>query len=150
MDKDFLEVVDFSRKDYFMVGSLNSTFITLIPKKDPPESFSNFRPIALYNPVYNMGTKVIVDSLKPKVSKTISKEQSGFLGNRKILYAIGPTQECIHSVKTKNISSIVMKLDLAKAYDKVNWDFLRLVLLQIGLPEQVMGWIMACVSIANF
>ena len=91
MDKDFLEVVDFSRKDYFMVGSLNSTFMTLIPKKDSPESFSNFRPIALCNLVYKIVTKVIADRMKPKLCETISKEQFSFLAKRKILDAIGTT-----------------------------------------------------------
>lgn len=43
-----------------------------------------------------------------------------------------------------------MKLDLAKAYDKVNWDFLRLVLLQIGIPDNVLNWIMSCVTTVNF
>ena len=92
-----------------------------------------------------MVTKIIADSLKPKLSETISKEKFGFLANRQILDAIGTTQECIHSVKIRNISSVVMKLDLAKAYDKFNWDFLRLLLL-----EQVMRWIMASVSTAKF
>ena len=67
-----------------------------------------------------MVTKIIADSLKPKLSETISKEKFGFLANRQILDAIGTTQECIHSVKIRNISSVVMKLDLAKAYDKAN------------------------------
>ena len=43
-----------------------------------------------------------------------------------------------------------MKIDSDKAYDKVNWDFLRLVLLLIGLHVEVTNWIMACVSSASF
>ena len=80
----------------------------------------------------------------------MTKEQFGFLANKQILDAIGTTQECLHLVKTKNISFVVMKIDLAKAYDKFNWDFLRLVLFHIGFPEQVILWIMACVSTAKF
>ena len=44
-----------------MKGSLNSTFITLIPKKDSLDTFYDFRPISLCNLVYKMVTKVIVD-----------------------------------------------------------------------------------------
>ena len=45
---------------------------------------------------------------------------------------------------------MIMKLDLTKPYDKVNWDFLRLVLLQIDILDLVLNWIMARVTFANF
>ena len=97
-----------------------------------------------------MVTKVIVERLQPKLYEVVSMEQFGFMSNRHILDAIGVTQECLHTTKTKNLISIVMKIDLDKAYDKVNWDFLRLVLLQIGLHVEVTNWIMGCVSSASF
>jgi len=43
-----------------------------------------------------------------------------------------------------------MKIDFLKAYDKVNWDFLILVLFQIGFLDQMVKWILAYVSTANF
>ena len=46
-----------------------------------------------------------------------------------IMDAIGVSHECLRSSKLKNLSSICMKLDLAKAYGKVKWIFLRLILL---------------------
>lgn len=42
---------------------LNQTLITLIPKCDGPESLSNFRPISLYNSLYKMVTKVIINRI---------------------------------------------------------------------------------------
>lgn len=47
--------------------------------------------------------------------------------------AIGVAQGGLYSIKTKKLKSIFLKLDLIKAYDRVNLDFLRLVLLQIGI-----------------
>ena len=67
-----------------MLGSLNSTFITLIPKNDNPESFSDFRLIYLRNLVYKIVTKVIAKRLKPKLSEVVYKEQFSFLSNREI------------------------------------------------------------------
>ena len=72
------------------------------------------------------------------------------MSNRQILDVIGVTQEWLHTTKTKNLSSTVMKIDPDKDYDKVNWNFLSLVLLQIGLPIELTNWIMACISSINF
>ena len=44
---------------------------------------------------------------------------------------------------------MVLKLDLEKAFDKVNWAYLRLILLQIGVPLGGDNWIMGCVSMVN-
>jgi len=45
---------------------------------------------------------------------------------------------------------LVLKLDLIKAYDRVDWGFLRLVLLQVGLSLEATDWIMGCVTTAHF
>jgi hypothetical protein len=44
----------------------------------------------------------------------------------------------------------MLKLDLKKAYDKVSWSFLRMLLIQIGLKWEVVQWIMGCVTSENF
>lgn len=63
---------------------------------------------------------------------------------------MGVAQECIHSIKLKNLNSIILKLDLEKAYDQINWDYLRLILLQTSLPLEIVNWIMCCVTSACF
>ena len=45
---------------------------------------------------------------------------------------------------------MVLKLDLVKAFDRVNWNFLRLLLIQIGIPLIGVNWIVGCVSSACF
>ena len=47
--------------------------------------------------------------------------------------------ECLHNVKVEKKKALVLKLYLMKAYDKVNWDYMRLVLLQIGLSVEATG-----------
>jgi hypothetical protein len=68
--------------------------------------------------------------MKEKLASCISFEQFGFLKDRLIFDVVGITQECLHTAKTKKMSSIILKLDLKKAYDKVSWQFLRLLLIR--------------------
>jgi len=69
-----------------------------------------------------------------------------FLQGRRIQDVIGVAHESLHSIKKKNIKSLVMKLDLKKAYDNIDWEYLRLTLLTVGFGVQLTDWIMCCVS----
>jgi hypothetical protein len=150
MGNDILEMVEETRRKGRVNGALNATFLALIPKSDKPESFGGYRPIALCNLVYKIITKIIASRIKSCLSFGISKEQFGFLEGRQITDAIGVVQEALHSIKVKNIKALVLKLDLIKAYDRVDWGFLRLVLLQVGLSLEATDWILGCVTSANF
>jgi hypothetical protein len=59
-------------------------------------------------------------------------------------------QEVLHNIKVKNLKSMVLKLDLIKAYDMVDWGFLRLVLLYVGLSFETNDWILGYVTSKNF
>jgi hypothetical protein len=48
------------------------------------------------------------------------------------------------------LKALILKLDLKKAYDCINWDFLRLILLQSGFSLQTTNWILSCVISAKF
>ena len=69
---DIVRAVEQSRNEGRVLGSLNATFITLIPKSDKPSSFSDFRPISLYNLVYKVISKLTVVRLKLILDKAIS------------------------------------------------------------------------------
>jgi hypothetical protein len=53
-------------------------------------------------------------------------------------------------VLKKKMKALVLKLDLRKAYDCVDWEFLRLILLKVGLGIQMTKWIMSCVTSSSF
>ena len=117
------------RTEGCFLGSINSTFLTLIPKCENTSTFADFHPISLCNLVYKIISKIATLRLKPLLNRTISAQQFGFLKERQITEPIGITQEVLHSIKTKNASVIFLKLDLIKAFDRVNSTFLRLLLL---------------------
>jgi hypothetical protein len=105
------------------IKQINSNFLALIPKVNSPNTFNDFCPIALCNLCYKIIAKVIAKRIRPILSRSLSEEKMGFIKGRKILDAIGTTQECLHNIKAKKLQAIILKLDLKKA--------LRLV--QIGI-----------------
>ena len=120
MGNDLLFVVEESRQTGRVYGSLNATFVALIPKECKPASFNDFKPIALCNFVYKIITKMIASRIKSCLYFGISKEQFDFIEGRQIIDAKGVVQEALHNIKVKNIKFLVLKLDLIKAYDRVD------------------------------
>ena len=67
------------------------------------------------------------------LEKNISFEQFDFLASRQILYVVGIAHEYLHLVKSKHLQAFILKMDLDKEYDRVDWTFLIFVLIQIGI-----------------
>lgn len=99
--EDLLAMVKESKILGFILGGLNATFPTLIPKENILSSFDDFRPISFCNLCYKIISKIISNRLKPLLSKDLSLEQMGFLKGRRIQDAIGTTHERLHSIKKK-------------------------------------------------
>jgi len=125
----------------------NSTFIALIPKREVPESFEDFRPISLCNSVYKIVAKTIAARLKPILSRCISSEQFGFLDGRQIHEAIGVAQETIHSLKLMKKKGAVVKIDLSKAYDRISWTYIRMLLIHLWFKINFINWVMGCITV---
>jgi hypothetical protein len=74
----------------------------------------------------------------------------GFLEGRQIHEAIGVAQEGLHSLKTARSKGEILKIDLSKAYDRVNWAYIRLLLTHLGFQVPFIKWVMACISSVSF
>jgi hypothetical protein len=147
---DLLGMVEESRQNGEVIKSLNSTFIVLIPKANNPASFGDYRPISLCNLCYKIIAKLLANRLRSILSKGLAEEQLGFLHGRQILDAVGTTQECLHNIKSKNHKALILKLDLRKAYDLINWEFLRMILIKSGFGLATTSWIMSCVTSVSY
>ena len=84
---------------HWLLPSLNSTFITPVPKENQAATPDKFRPIALCNVIYKFISKVITNRLKLLLPLLISPEQTGYVEGRQILEGIILTHEVIHSLK---------------------------------------------------
>ena len=94
----------------------------------------------------------MVIRIRPILPRFISPSQSAFIPGCWIAENQVIVQELIHSFKIRKIKSgqMAIKIDLQKAYDRVNWDFLQAVLSKIGFNRTFTGWIMSCVSTVSF
>lgn len=118
---------------------LNYTYVVLIPKIKNPHRMIDFRPISLCNVLYKIGSKAIVNRLKPALDLLIFPSQSAFVLNRLITDNVLVAFELNHYIRTHTRSKhdfMTLKLDVSKAYDRVEWVFLRKVLLRLGLPQK--------------
>ncbi|XP_019179708.1 PREDICTED: uncharacterized protein LOC109174921 [Ipomoea nil] len=110
---------------------LNDTNVVLIPKKDVPETVADMRPIALSNVLYRIMAKVIANRMKPLMGNLISEAQSAFIPGRLITDNILIAAEVRHYLNKKQCGRkgwAALKLDMAKAYDRMEWQFLRRML----------------------
>lgn len=147
---DLLKVVEESRIMAYIHPPVNSTFIALIPKKDRPQTFDDFRPISLCNYLYKIISKIIANRLKKILSLHISKEQFRFLEGHQTHEAIGVVQEGLHSIKSKHLHGVFLKIDLSKAFDSVNWLYIRLLLTHLGFHIDFIRWVMSCMTLVSF
>ena len=97
---------------------------------------SDFRPISLVGSLYKLLAKVLANRLKKVVGKVVSSIQSAFIEGRQILDAALIANEVIDSLLKRKESGVLCKLDLEKAYDHINWDFLLSVMQKMGFGEK--------------
>uniref|UniRef100_A0A803NK38 Reverse transcriptase domain-containing protein n=1 Tax=Cannabis sativa TaxID=3483 RepID=A0A803NK38_CANSA len=130
---------------FFSTGSLerqlNYTYICLIPKEENASSVDRFRPISLCNFAYKIIFKIIATRLREAIDKLISPFQSAFVPGRWIAECSILTQELVHTIKRKKGKGglMALKLDMLKAYDRIEWNFLHEVLKGNGFDSRVLS-----------
>ena len=133
-----------------ILKAFNVAFLTLIPEEHGADSLGKFRLISLCNVITKIITKVMANMIKPLTSGLISLEKSSFIEGREILDGIILTHEMIHSLKQTKSPGMLIKVDLAKACDKVNWRFLKAMLKSFGFQHNWVQWISNLVSSTFF
>ncbi|KAA3482120.1 reverse transcriptase [Gossypium australe] len=131
------------------VDRINETLLVMIPKIENPCEMTNFHPIRLFirSSLKYLRT-VLANCLKEVLSVCISQNQRAFVPGRMIHDNVLIAHELMHylrSSKNGPNKGCVVKLDMSKAYDRVEWCFLEKVLLKIGFSCDWVKKFMSCV-----
>lgn len=134
-----------------MLGQLNHTIVSLIPKKNRPNRVEEFRPISCCNVIYKVISKGMTNRLGECLRYLIDPAQAGFISGRLMSDNIFLVQELLRRYNVqRNTERCFLNIDLAKAYDTISWEFLRFALVNLGFPDMFIQWVMECVSTTSY
>lgn len=144
-------------RDFFVTGQMqrrfNETHVRLIPKIKSPKTVMDYRPIALCSTHYKIIAKIMCKRLRPILPSLVSPHQSAFVAGRSISDNVLITHEILYYLRTssaKKQCSMAVKTDMSKAYDRLEWSFLRNVLEQFGFHPTWVSWLMECVCSVSY
>ncbi|GJR97182.1 RNA-directed DNA polymerase, eukaryota [Tanacetum coccineum] len=146
---DFAAAVEQFFDKGILPDGCNSSFIALIPKVPDAKFVTEFRPISLIGCVYKVITKVLANRLAMVISDLVSETQSAFVANRQILDGPFILNEVLNWCKMKRKQAMLFKVDFAKAYDSVRWDYLLDVLHAFGFGPNWCRWIRGSLGFAK-
>ncbi|XP_010467312.1 PREDICTED: uncharacterized protein LOC104747378 [Camelina sativa] len=148
---EFVIVVQSFFEKGFLPKGANSTILALIPKKLESREMKDYRPISCCNVIYKVISKILANRLKLLLPQFIAGNQSAFVKDRLLIENVLLATELVKDYHKDSISSrCAIKIDISKAFDSVQWPFLRNVLETLDLPPVFVHWIMLCVTTASF
>ncbi|XP_057782626.1 uncharacterized protein LOC131000636 [Salvia miltiorrhiza] len=126
----------------YLPQGLNSNLLCLLPKKTDAVLVSDFRPIVLGNFLFKVITKILASRLNEIAAVIVSANQFGFISGRSIQECILLASEGVNcmerSIQGRNMA---LKVDIRKAFDTLNWDFVEVVLDCFGFLQTFRHWI---------
>lgn len=132
---------------------INTTNIVLIPRILNPTSMTNFRAISLCTVLYKLIAKTVANRLRNVIDACIDKAQSAFVPGRLISDNVLLNYVILHTLGRKRVrqkGSMALKLDMSKAYNQVEWRFLRVMMDCMGFHKEWVNFIMKCILTVSY
>ncbi|OAO91334.1 hypothetical protein AXX17_AT5G31500 [Arabidopsis thaliana] len=134
-----------------LLRRFNTTAITLIPKVLGANMLPQFRLVASCHTIYKLITRLISRRLKLFISQAVQSNQVGFIKGRLLCENVLLAFELVDNFHIEGETSRdSLQIDLSKAYDNVNWEFLLNILVALDLPSIFVSWIKVCISTPSY
>ena len=122
--------------------SQRQAIIKLIEKKDRDKRFiKNWRPISLLNVDLKIISKALSEKLKKVLPDLISSQQTAYVKNRHIGESGRLISDVIEIAKIKKLDGFLVAMDIEKAFDSLDHDFLILTLEKYGFGKNFILWV---------
>lgn len=149
--QDFIVAVQSIFRYGFLPKGINSTILALVPKKIDSMEMRYCHPIACCNVLYKVVSKILANRLRVLLPRIISANQSAFIQGRLLQENVLLASELVKDYHKEDISPrCVMKLDISKAFDSVQWTFVLRSLEAMGVPEKFIHRIRLCITTPSF
>jgi hypothetical protein len=147
---DIMKVFDaFWHFDTRSFHLLNDALLILLPKKENAATMRDFCLISLIHIIGKLFSKVLASRLAPHQDRLISINQSAFVKGCYIQYNFRLVQSSAKLLHARKKSAVLLKVDIARAFDSVSWPFLLDILKHVGFPTAWLDWIATLLSTAN-
>lgn len=133
----------------FLYPEITLGLIILLHKKGDIKFLTNKRGLTLLNTAYKILTKLFQLRLVPILHKFISSQQAAFLLGQSLHHSMLLINKLIHQAKKGITPHIVAKLDVIKAFNLLDWEFLFSLLYSLGFGPCFSRFIKAITTPAN-
>lgn len=135
----------------FLPSSTNAIILALVPKMPGASMISHYRLVSCCNTLYKVISRILVSKLKHILPSLILPNQTAFVNDRLLIENTILAAELVNGYhKSKGPKRITIKVDIAKAFDTVKWEFIITCLKGLRLPDQYIRWVEACICTPNF
>lgn len=139
----------FYRGDMRGLPVINKVIMSLLPKKDGAVDIKDFRPVSLAHGAIKFFDKVLSSRLAVELPFLVENHQSAFVKGRSIhdnFMLVQCTAQRLHALRDP---AIMLKLDISKVFDSVQWPFLVEVLRAMGFGARWLDWICGLLSTSS-
>lgn len=119
----------------------NGALILLLPKMADSLEVTSYKSISLVHSFGKLFSKLLATRLAPQLPRLVKGNQAEFVGGRNIHDNFRMVHLATKALHARRAPALLLKINIAKAFDTVSWSFLLRILRHMGFSERWVEWI---------